>query len=304
MSRAATFDSQAYGSASTGQKWHAESEESYSKVYGRAGDVIGALLTSEVNEISGELVSQQVSFALNGKDLGVAFQIGGRSSPLDAKPVPMQPHVCQLSDGSLLHVRIRGLSQKLQLLHQVEGFEPLIALEEAHFCSFSSAVSAASAERQASGLTEEQMRSFCLPDTHILELYDFTDGSSARELAVCVATQLGIRRADMAETLHVHLQSPSASTSLVAFRRLAHANRLDALLSTASAADDGGMLARPLRHATAAARKIVDEWRGENYRPQSDPSVARRLIHGSLHTQIPLPHLVDEKNRRSAHAES
>merc|ERR1712048_131211 len=88
-----------------------------------------------------------------------------------------------------------------------------------------------------------------------------------------------------------------AGTALVACRRAAHASQLVA------SAVDGACLtfgARRLQYASAAARELLARWRRDLVRPAVDPSVARRLIHGSLHTQIPLPHLVDERNRRAA----
>lgn len=299
MSLASSFDFQAYGYSSDGTKVNGQSTEKHGAPYGRAGDVIGAFVDwSDLNGAARAV--QRISFALNGKAFGAAFEVGtssSSSSALDALPVPLQPHICQLAQGPLLHVRLLGASARAPLRHPVDGYSPLHAVAADDFCAFSAAVALASEGRLAAGLSDEQLMNFGLPDAHVVELYDFPSGSTGEELRSALFGQLGFGEGchSAHAALHVRLAG-EAGTALVACRRAAHASEL-----IASAAGSGlAFGVRRLQHATATAREQLAQWRGDLVRPAADPSVARRLIHGSLHTQIPLPHLFDERNRRAA----
>jgi len=302
MSLPSIFDLQAYGYASDGRKVHGNNREEYGEQFGRAGDVIGALLAW--SEDSGS-PTFRISFALNGQELGTAFEVGGCS--LDkGVALPLQPHVCQLPRGQLMHVRLRGSARGPCLSHPLQGYAPLAVVSDTDFCPFSRAVAIASAERAAGALTKEQLRSFHVPDSHIVELYDLPAESASDSMMNKLDAHLKQILAlsspgDAFAEAPWHVRLTSSSTALVAFRRPGHASRLtsEAPLPASHVAEAAEPIAaRSVRHATAASREELRERRGgEAFRPQADLSAARRLIHGSLQSQMPLPHLVQEKNK-------
>merc|ERR1712032_1034726 len=203
-----------------------------------------------------------------------------------------------MGSEKLMHVRLRG-ADGVPLAHPADGYSPLADVSAEDFCPFSEAVSLASVERVAVSLTEEQLASFCVPDEHIVELYDVADVAT---LKASIARQLRLPRSGQ-DLYHVRATSSTAPCALACFRRKDHAAQLVA--SSVGASDcidldrtDEIILARPLQQATNASREMLRQWRGEEYRPSADPSAARRLIHGSLQSQMPLAHLVEEKNRR------
>jgi len=310
MSPASTWDHQAFGYASDGCKVNAR-KEAYGPSFGKEGDVIGSLAEWKVE--SGVRILQ-ISFMLNGRYLGVAFTIGG-GQVLDPEPVPMQPHVSQLSSGLLMHIRLHGSAEGEPLAFPKAGFSPVAAAKSIDFCPFSQAVAASSTERTAASMTEEQLSGFCVPDAHIVELYDIPEtlqlegptGATtklrdrARELGACLAKQLGLPKSLLwASSVFVRETTTDSSTALVAFRRASHAKQLvEACSGSAPDSSKQHLQARPLQHATAASRERLRDWRGEEHRPQAVPTAARRLIHSSLQSQMPLAHLVEEKNLKS-----
>lgn len=169
--------------------------------------------------------SVQISFSLNGKLLGCAFQVG--SNVTDAKreaPVPLQPHICQLPSGDMLKVRLRGCSADLPLKHPVEDYLPLSAVSDLDFCPFSAAIAAATSERLIMDMTPEHLKSFRLPEEHIVELYDFPSDANGDALTSSVACFLGLSR--YVGALHVCITEPGSSTALAACRRPEHAEKL------------------------------------------------------------------------------
>eukprot|EP00928_Gymnodinium_smaydae_P033555 TRINITY_DN24006_c1_g1_i1.p1 TRINITY_DN24006_c1_g1~~TRINITY_DN24006_c1_g1_i1.p1 ORF type:complete len:720 (-),score=143.68 TRINITY_DN24006_c1_g1_i1:44-2134(-) len=321
MSLAGGFDAQGYGYASSGLKVHKHgAHESYGPPFGQRGDVIGVRAAWRKPEqrggqplldgIGGGEDEIEISFALNGKELGVAFRLSAAPEAVNGAAIPLQPHVVQPPGGPLLRVRLRGGASGpnggSQLLHATTGFCPLGEVAPAHFCAFSQAVALASAERAAAAVSDDQLLRFCVPDQHVLELYDLPQaeadagvkcGSARPELAARAAQQLGLRAARGGRRVLVHARAVAADSSLalIAFVRRAHADQLLAMARDESRGDV--LAARGLDHATAASREQLREWRGEAYRPAADPSVARRLIHGNLQRQMPLPHLIEEKGR-------
>lgn len=299
MSLASSWDQQAFGFSSEGLKLSAYASEEYAVAFGKAGDVIGAF-ASWTDGATGRLL--HISFMLNGRFLGTAFSFGDDRA-MDVQPVPLQPQVSQLPSGLPLHVRLRGLSASMPLKFPREGFSPLSEMKAEDFCPFSQAVADASTERTAASISEEQLCSFCLPDAHVLELYDLQEtrasGASgiARIISRCIAEKLRLPISALSSpsALFVKETSPDFSTALVAFRRVAYVLRLS---EVASQSDQLPFLVRPLQHATVASREKLREWRGDVYRPKADPSAARRLIHGSLQSQMPLGHLLEEKRKR------
>jgi len=283
MSPAASFqDSQAYGYSSHGERIHEVEAEAYGRPYGKAGDIIGVLLSWSSDD---DVV---ISFALNGKAMGVAFEIAKTVVP----PVPLQPHICQPASCPPMRVRLRGAAEGPPLAFRMEGFASLADVAESDFCPFSKAVAFAASERTAASLTEDQIRGFCVPDAHIIELYDLAEGASDAKLLAAVGKQLGLP-GFAAQHGMFHVCRTGTSTCLAAFCWDLHAAQL-----VAPDGPEGTFLARPLAKATAASRERLREVRGETYRPQADPSAARRLIHGSLQMQMPLAHVISEKQRR------
>lgn len=311
LSMASHFDSQAYGFSSKGEKIHKHEGAAYGTMYGRTGDVIGSFVKwSSSGDCGAAAAVVRISFALNGKDMGTAFELRA-TSPSDALPVPLQPHIGQLPQGALMHVRLRGAAGGLQLAYPVAGYTSISTVSDADFSPFSRSVALASAERAAASVTLEQLRDFCVPDANVVEIYNDADAcvgeAVAAKLVARVVRLLALPAADARRLFHVQATAVDGSTALAAFRRPAHAARLVAIATSGESADGlqspqgvetVDLLARPLQHATLASREFLQQRRGEAFRPQADPSVARRLIHGCLQSQIPLFHLFDEKNRR------
>lgn len=132
------FDNLSFGYRSDGWLVHNHSEYSdtaYGPAFGRAGDVIGALIDWRETGV-------RISFAVNGRRLGVAFSFSEPSCRQGFPP--LQLHLCQ-SAGPAFHVRLRGLSASLPLYSPFDGLRPLGEHDVAHFCPFSSAVEQASA---------------------------------------------------------------------------------------------------------------------------------------------------------------
>lgn len=280
MSPPSSFDLQGFGLSSEGLKIHNHDSEAHGPKFGRAGDVIGAFLTSAEGALS-------IGFAVNGRRLGTAFRLSSN----DAALVPMQPHISQPAIAPPLKLRLRGFSKGLPLKHKVDGFSELSEVKGdcESFCPFSQAVALASAERTAAVLTEEQMRTFAVPDSHIVELYDLPLTHSEAQLLSLLEGLLKLPSSPSRPLFVISMGTPDPSTALLAFRRELHAS------ATLTGAFTSPLLARPLRHATAASRERLRELRGGAFRGHADASAARRLIHGSLQLQMPLAHLVKEK---------
>lgn len=292
------LDFQGYAYSSTGSKCHGQqSAVQYGPPFGKAGDVIGAMLSWELGGTGKETL--RLSFALNGRCLGSAFEVGKEDC------IPMQPHICQLGKGGMLKVRLRGAAA-LPLLYPAAGFKPVSEVSDDHFCAFSVAVARATAERVVAGVTLEQLQNFHLPDTQIAELYDIPGETKVTSLTSAIALFLGLDSTGQASMLHVRFLEPgtTSSTALLVCKKAPHMERLLSKGRERLAPQDESEMElpfslRPLRHATASSKERLREWRGEDYRPQTDCSAARRLIHGCLQSQMPLPHVVEEKNRRS-----
>lgn len=110
---------------------HGASEsKAYGPEFGAAGDVIGALLDWTP-------AGPQVSFAINGKLLGVAFALPS------AQHAPLQPHIFQ-APGPAFSVLLRGASTDMPLRFPIEGYAPIGLTTQADFCPFSLAVERAS----------------------------------------------------------------------------------------------------------------------------------------------------------------
>jgi hypothetical protein len=293
------LDFQGYAYSSTGSLWHGqENMGPYGTPFGRTGDVIGAMVSWE--KVGTDKETLRVSFALNGSCFGSAFEIGKEEC------IPIQPHICQLGKGGMLKVRLRGAAGS-PLIHPIPGFHPISAVADEHFCPFSVAVARATAERVAAGVTREQLQSFQLPDTHIAELYDIPGGTDVASLISRASKFLGVANTS-SETAMLHvrfLEAGTTSTALLVCKKACHLERLLLHCAERPSPEEASEAAmpcglRPVRHATASSKERLREWRGDDYRPQADCSVARRLIHGCLESQMPLSHVVEEKNRRSS----
>lgn len=169
------------------------------------------------------------------------------------------------------------------------------ALGTLDLCPFSRAVAQATTERASALITEEQLQTFMVPDAHVVELYDLEGarGFNGSRLEQRIAAALDLQR----PAQNLALRQTEESCVLVALRRASHAERL---IKGAA-----GLAARGLHQATAASRQRLHEWRAESggQRLQAPGNLgrlgpARRLIHGSLQTAMPLAHLVEEKNAK------
>lgn len=279
MSHASSWDSQAVGYSSTAQAVHNNEALEYGLPFGRKGDVIGALLEWKAVGVA------CVSFMLNGQDLGEAYEL--------TEAVPMQPQVMQAPTGLPLCLRLRKV-----LAFPKVGFRALVeALGTPDLCPFSRAVAQATTERASALITEEQLQTFMVPDAHVVELYDLCHGArgfNGSRLEQRIAAALDLQR----PAQNLALRQTEESCVLVALRRASHAERL---IKGAA-----GLAARGLHQATAASRQRLHEWRAESGGPQRLQAPgnlgrlgpARRLIHGSLQTAMPLAHLVEEKNAK------
>mmetsp|Transcript_116496 Transcript_116496/g.301930 ORF Transcript_116496/g.301930 Transcript_116496/m.301930 type:complete len:1114 (+) Transcript_116496:98-3439(+) len=332
------------GSSSGGE------ERGYGLPFGKAGDVIGAMV-EWVDEDDDAEAGPRISFALNGRSLGLAFDLSGPGGFCADHP-PLQPHICQ-AWGPAFRILLRGAAAAAPLRFPVRGYLPLGESLEAHFCPFSVAVAQASELRVSSSLREEHLWTFQLPDSHVIELLlgdqlmaevwqaswdeDLAeeDDDDNGELTAHVAWILGLLTSfvDSCDCNAASAPPPVATrrsgrrTALAAFRLRAHAARcLDRFAVPAAgqgrgSGNGGGggsvcggsllkpsaaailasagrqtMAARPLKDASEASRQRLAEWRGEDFRtPGCTPTVARRLIHGSLGLQIPLSHLSQER---------
>jgi len=310
------LDFQGYGYTSHGEKWHGQDDASiYGKPFGKEGDIVGALLAWQRPEGGSKdgQASLHISFCLNGEALGIAFEVSADST--DARreaPVPLQPHICQLPNGPMMRVRLRGSAAGLPLVHPVEGYQPLSAITETDFCPFSAAVAAAAAERVVAGVSPEQLRSFWVPDGHIAEVYDIATDVDIAALSSAIVQFLGLTDSAASTILHVRFTEAGAGTALLACRRPGHVQRLVAASRVPQAtggkqeesATQFDFAIRPLCHATASSKERLREWRGEEFRPHADCSAARRLIHGCLQSPMPLSHIVEEKNKRPGAAKT
>jgi len=275
MTLPGVLDFQGYAYASSGCKWHGQAETPYAKPFGKAGDIIGALLDWIEPETANGADTIQVSFCLNGEALGPAFKVEANlADPKTAAPVPLQPHICQLPKGDMLKVRLLGSKDELPLKHPVEGYLPLSSVSDIDFCPFSVAIAAATSERVIMNLTPESLQSFKLPDTHIVELYDFPSDTNGETLTSSVACFIGLKR--YLGVLHVCITDKGSSTALAACRRPEHA---DKLIEASRVDDEFGVVAcvdvetkrekplhfeaRPLSSATARSKQRLRQWRGE-----------------------------------------
>jgi len=281
MTLPGVLDFQSYVYSSSGCRLHGKEESKYAKPYGKAGDVIGALIDWIEPETASGSSSIEMSFCLNGEALGPAFKVVANLA--DARkeaPVPLQPHICQLPKGDMLKVRLRGSEVGLPLAHPVEGYEPISAVSELDFCPLSAAIEAATSERVIMKTTPEHLQSFRLPETHIVELYDFPSDANGETLISSVACFLGLKR-HLGEFLHVRITSAGDSAALAACRRPEHAEQLIEASRANGANDDFGLAecievekkrekplhfeARLLGSASAKSKQCFREWRGEKF---------------------------------------
>eukprot|EP00927_Polykrikos_kofoidii_P019584 TRINITY_DN19170_c0_g1_i1.p1 TRINITY_DN19170_c0_g1~~TRINITY_DN19170_c0_g1_i1.p1 ORF type:complete len:1282 (+),score=211.79 TRINITY_DN19170_c0_g1_i1:121-3966(+) len=341
------FDSQAFGYGPTGALTpggRSESCEGYGPAFGSAGDIIGAfvewpvatrgLVAPRGRGVGGKRSGPLISFALNGRSLGVAFDLG----TMVGSELPLQPHVCQ-ADGQPFSVLLRGASSAAQLRFPSPRFTALGECLESHFCPFSKAVALATDARLALSLDATHLAAFRLPDSHIVELFWEANSASKRaqlmddaEFEAHFSRVLGMAAGgpdvaggcgdDRAATDMLAVWRTGPSTALAAFKLREHATRcIEALAEGGEGvvnSDSKGSgkiarlcrtvtwsntlggkplpCARPLREASSPSRRVLADWRGNDFRaPGQTPTVARRLIHGSLGLQLPLSHLSQER---------
>eukprot|EP00929_Paragymnodinium_shiwhaense_P105518 TRINITY_DN70578_c0_g1_i1.p1 TRINITY_DN70578_c0_g1~~TRINITY_DN70578_c0_g1_i1.p1 ORF type:complete len:599 (+),score=119.81 TRINITY_DN70578_c0_g1_i1:72-1868(+) len=299
MTLPCAFDGQAFGFRSDGNKVNNQQATPYGPRYGKRGDILGALI-----KWSADGVAVEIAFMLNGELLGVAFNVGSGASDTDVA-VPLQPHVCQLPDGPLLHLRLRGSRSSVPLRYAAEGYTPLADIDEQSFCPFSQAAAIASSERLSAALSEEQLATFQVPDAHVA-VADVRQGGAlvqgdlARDVQRKMAALCGAKRSAPKKDFQLAPDTITGGAQqhvLVAFRRAAQAEAF-----CQSPLQPG---AKMLREASIECREKLAKLRGEEFRPRADPTVARRLIHASIAEQMPLAHLAEEKSRHApAHAAS
>lgn len=311
------FDLQAFGYCPRGQLAHSgpTGGGGYGMPFGRAGDVVGALV-----EWPPAKRGPRISFALNGRLLGVAFDLGAELPP-GIEPPPLQPHLCQ-AWGPAFRVLLRGASAAAPLRYPVRGFVPLGNSLEAHFCPFSAAVMQAVDVRLSASLQEEHLWAFQVPDSHVLELVYYPDGfdfdddfaeddehmeeddEENEALTEDLAWRLNLPRGCAVGPPAAAVRRSGMRTALACFRLRAHAERCLEVLGPRRATANAmwsAPEARPLREASEPSRRRLAEWRGAEFRaPGCAPTVARRLIHGSLGLQLPLSHLTQERGAAAA----
>lgn len=278
-----------------------EDAPAYGPPFGQEGDVIGAFVEWPFRN-----GGPRISFALNGVDLGVAFDLSEPGRELAGFP-PLQLHLCQ-APGPEFKVLLRGASPSVPLHFPSPDYVPLGDSDEAHFCPFSSAVAQAGDVRVAASLDAEDLEAFHLPDSHIVELVcdQLADYSSRLEELACeVARLLGLWSSSTGsvapDAFGVCRTGPR--TALAAFRLRAHADRCMKALGPCAfdkasimLAARRGCVAMPLHESSLPSRRELAERRGTDFRaPGLPPTVARRLIHGSLGLQLPLSHLAQEQ---------
>jgi len=306
----------------------------YGPPFGKKGDVVGAILEWPECRRAGQrkCTGPKISFTLNGQSLGVAFDLAGPGAPgAGAYQIPLQPHLCQAEGGPAFKVLFRGASEAAPLRFPMEGFLPLGESREAHFCPFSSAVAQAADVRVSALLDADHLQAFHLPDSHIVELVRAAATVSARGHSVAAALKLERLTAGVARLVGLSggahggvapdvlaVRRTGVRTALAAFRERAHADRCLEVLSAkaaprvAAAAGAGAatallaasparplsyLTARPLEEASPQSHRLLVQWRGADFRvPGVAPTVARRLIHGSLGLQLPLSHLTQERD--------
>lgn len=100
--------------------------KTYGSQFGEVGDVIGALLEWTP-------VGPRISFALNGRSLGIAFTLSAPDHP------PLQPHIFQVP-GPAFSVLLRGASADVPLRFPMAGYAPIAHVAQEDFCPFSIAV--------------------------------------------------------------------------------------------------------------------------------------------------------------------
>lgn len=154
------YDAQSFGYRAEGSlvgDRNGSPSEAYGLPFGRAGDVIGAFIDWPSNAgaagSSGPDVGPKISFALNGRSLGVAFDLSAKASA--AGFPPLQLHVCQ-APGLAFKVLLRGACPSAPLRFPAAGFEPLGSCAQAHFCPFSTAVVQADGVRAELRRTDER----------------------------------------------------------------------------------------------------------------------------------------------------
>lgn len=280
------FDAMSFGYCSSGALLtnHGTKSASYGLPFGRAGDVIGALI-----EWPEEGSGPNISFMLNGLALGLAYDIASHDET-QGHP-PLQLHICQ-SPGPSFDVLLRGASDSAPLRFPHKNFAPLGEIAEEHFCPFSDAVTRAANYRTLATCDAGSLREFLVPDSHVLQVsFDEAASSSVQveraelELAADIAQLLGVAEGEAPRAVCVRVTSEH--TALAAFRTHAHATLSAKVL---------GSTAVPVCQASRTSLQMLTEWRGaRDFRAPRAPTVARRIIHGALGLQLPISHLVQEK---------
>lgn len=120
----------------------------YGPPFGKPGDVVGALLDwsggADLAADGGAVFGPMLSFVLNGRPLGVAFDLRDGGSSVAGGLPPLQMHLCQ-AQGPPFEVLLRGATRAAPLRFPVDGYRPLADVDEAHFSPFSAAVTGATA---------------------------------------------------------------------------------------------------------------------------------------------------------------
>ncbi|CAK9101754.1 1 [Durusdinium trenchii] len=209
MSHCTSWDMQAFGYTSEAQVVHQNELSDYGLAFGKAGDIVGSLVEWKA---AGQVA---VSFMLNGRDLGEAFQW--------TQAVPLQPQVTQLASGLPLMLRLRGTEHSgvAPLAFPKAGFRPLAEASSEDFCPFSRGVAEASTERTAALITEEHLEGFAVPDDHVVELYDL-EGPRSNGATTLRLTQQLVEALSLPRPWSQHLcvrEVSEGATALVALRR-------------------------------------------------------------------------------------
>jgi hypothetical protein len=139
-----SFDVQSFGYHSDGVlvgHLDGAEPEPYGPPFGRAGDIVGVFIDWPPGGCSSndDEDGTRISFALNGRRLGEAFNVCFSGASASACCPALQLHICQ-APGPSFKVLLHGASSSTPLCFPVAGFLPLSDYLETHFCPFSRAV--------------------------------------------------------------------------------------------------------------------------------------------------------------------